>query len=181
MRPGSVAAAHRAALNPLPVLEADGLRLEPLRVDHAEEMAAALDDTRLHTWIGGGPATVEQLRTRYARQVRGRSEDGRQAWLSWVVRSARDGAALRYVQATVEVGDDGPVAHLAWVVGAPHQGAGVGRRAAAPVMAWLRSTGVSCFVADVHPDHAASQAVARALGMRETGEVVDGEDRWATQ
>lgn len=168
-----------AALNPPPALDADGLRLEPLHVDHAEEMATVLDDTRLHTWTGGGPATVEQLRARYARQVRGRSEDGRQAWLNWVVRSTRDGAALGYVQATVEVGDDRPVAHLAWVVGVPHQGAGVGRRAAAPMLAWLRSKGVSRFVADVHPSHAASRAIVRALGMRETGEVVDGEDRWA--
>lgn len=168
-----------AALDRPPLLDADGLHLEPLRVDHAQEMAAVLDDSRLHTWTGGEPATVEQLRSRYARQVRGRSEDGRQAWLNWVARSA-DGAALGYVQATVEAGDDGPVAHLAWVVGVPHQGAGVATRAAAPVLAWLRSCGVSRFVADVHPGHAASRGVASALGMQETGEVVDGEDRWAT-
>lgn len=36
------------------------------------------------------------------------------------------------------------------------------------------------WVADVHPDHAASQAVARSLGLVASGEVVDGEDRWVS-
>ena len=79
----------------------------------------------------------------------------------------------------VRSADDGaPVAHLAWVVGVPHQGAGVATRAAASMVAWLRSRGVEHLVADVHPDHAASQAVARSLGLVRSGEVVDGEERW---
>lgn len=168
-----------AALHPAPVLTVDGLSLEPLRVDHAEEMAVVLDDTRLHTFTGGRPAGVEQLRARYARQVRGRSADGRQAWLNWVLRSTEDGGALGYVQATIDAADVAPTARLAWVVGVPHQGAGVARRAAAPVVAWLRSKGVGRFVADVHPGNTASRAVTRALGMQESGEVVDGEGRWS--
>lgn len=168
-----------AALDAPPALDADGIVLEPLRVDHAPEMTAVLDDTRLHRWVGGGPATVEQLHARYARQVRGRSADGRQAWLNWVVRST-DGAALGYVQATVEAGDGTATAHVAWVVGIPHQGAGAATRAAASMVGWLRSCGVERFVADVHPGNVPSRAVARALGMRESGEVVDGEDRWST-
>jgi hypothetical protein len=42
---------------------------EPLRVEHAEEMARALGDPRLHIYVGGQPATPEQLRERYRRQV----------------------------------------------------------------------------------------------------------------
>ena len=34
-------------------------------------------------------------------------------------------------------------------------------------------------VADVHPEHTASQRVAQAIGLTPTDEVVDGEDRWA--
>ena len=184
-----------AALHPAPVLAADGLRLEPLRVGHAEEMASVLDDARLHTWIGGSPAGVERLRAQYAVQTRGRSADGRQVWLNWVVRSTDDGAALGYVQATVDLGPapaegtgaggddeeaDAPVAHVAWVVGVPHQGAGVATRAAAAMVAWLRSRGVERFVADVHPGNAASQAVARSLGLVASDEVVDGEVRWVS-
>ncbi|MGZ4602692.1 MAG: GNAT family N-acetyltransferase [Kineosporiaceae bacterium] len=38
------------------------LDLEPLRVEHAEEMAPLLDDPELHRFIGGEPARLEQLR-----------------------------------------------------------------------------------------------------------------------
>ncbi len=34
-------------------------------------------------------------------------------------------------------------------------------------------------VADVHPEHTASQRVAQAIGLAPTDEVVDGEVRWA--
>ena len=182
-----------SALRPAPVLDTDRLRLEPLAVGHAEEMASVLDDARLHTYTGGEPLDLGRLRAQYAVQTRGRSEDGRQAWLNWVLRSTRDGAALGYVQATVDlgadpaactaedgVGADEPVAHLAWVVGVAHQGAGVATRAAAAMVGWLRSRGVERFVADVHPDHAASQAVARSVGLVESDEVVDGEVRWVS-
>ena len=58
------------------VIETEPLRLEPLRVDHAVEMAAVLDDERLHAFIGGRPATLEELRARYVQLVAGRSADG---------------------------------------------------------------------------------------------------------
>ena len=46
--------------------------LEPLRVEHADEMVAVLDDPQLHTYIGGGaPATLDELTATYARQVVG--------------------------------------------------------------------------------------------------------------
>lgn len=33
-------------------------------------------------------------------------------------------------------------------------------------------------VADIHPDHAASINLARALGLAPTDQVIDGEIRW---
>ncbi len=176
------------------VLAADGLTLEPLRVDHAGEMAAVLDDQRLHTFTGGSPPSGAGLRRRYAAQVRGRSGDGRQTWLNRVVRDDETGLALGYVQATLvgsrvagdlggtgdAGGSAGPVGHLAWVVGADHQGRVVASRAAVAMADWLRSRGVTAHVADVHPDHSASQAVARRVGLHRSDEVVDGEERWTS-
>jgi hypothetical protein len=43
---------------------------------------------------------------------------------------------------------------------------------------WLRGRGGRRFVAHVHPDHAASSAVARHLGLAATDERRDGEVRW---
>lgn len=86
---------------------------------------------------------------------------------------------LGYVQAT-GVADGGVLtAHLAWVVGVPHQGTGVATAAATLMASWLGEQTVERLVADVYPEHVASRAVARALGMTRTDEVVDGEVRWA--
>ncbi len=63
-------------------LSSDRLDLEPLRPEHADEMAPLLDDAALHTFIGGVPATPDELRGRYTRQVVGRSPDGSQRWLN---------------------------------------------------------------------------------------------------
>src|SRR5687767_7576001 len=118
------------------------LTLEPLRVGHAEEMAGLLDDPGLHAFIGGRPAGVGELRSRYERQVGGRSADGTEGWFNWVARERRTGAAVGTVQATLR--DEGGlrVADLAWVVAAPHQGQGYATEAAAAMAGWLRRHGV---------------------------------------
>jgi RimJ/RimL family protein N-acetyltransferase len=156
----------------------DRLALDPLRVADAEELAPLLDDQALHAYIGGRPDTVEELRRRYRRQVAGRSPDGSACWLNWVVRRRDSGAAVGTVQATVTTQDDRAVAEVAWVVAAPHQRRGYAREAAAEMVRWLRQGGVELVVAHADPGHAASIAVARALGLQPTEQVVDGEVRW---
>jgi RimJ/RimL family protein N-acetyltransferase len=158
-------------------LRTDRLDLEPLRVDHADDMAPVLDDPRLHVFIGGTPPDARNVRERY-RQLVGGSPDHMEQWLNWVIRRRDDGAALGYVQATVIQEPDGLAAEVAWVVGTTHQGQGYAREAAQAMTAWLRDEGVTRLVAHIHPDHAASQAVARAVGMVPTTTVVDGEIRW---
>jgi RimJ/RimL family protein N-acetyltransferase len=150
------------------------LDLEPLRVDHAAEAAAALSDARLHTFIGGEPATEDELRDRYSRQVAGHSPDGGETWLNWMLRRRDTGELVGTVQATVT----GSTADLAWVVAVPHQGQGYAREAALAIRTELLRTGVVTFTAHIHPDHSASAGIARALGMTPTDAVVDGETRW---
>jgi RimJ/RimL family protein N-acetyltransferase len=91
-----------------------------------------------------------------------------------MLRRRDTGALVGTVQATVSDG----TAELAWIVAVPHQGRGYAREAALAVRDALRATGVVRFVAHVHPDHAASAAVARGLGLSSTGTVVDGEIEW---
>ena len=161
-----------------PVLETDRLVLEPLRVEHAEEMALVLSDEALHEFIGGRPESVDELRARYRRQARGVSDDGDEQWFNWVLRR-RDTASLAgTVQATVLRDGDRVVAEVAWVVGIDYQGVGLAREAAVAMALWLRSQGATVLVAHVHPDHAASAGVARALGLRPTDVVEDNETRW---
>ncbi|MBC8091625.1 MAG: GNAT family N-acetyltransferase [Pseudonocardia sp.] len=135
-------------------------------------MAPLLDDPALHAFTGGTPATLGELRERYGRQVVGTSPDGSERWLNWIVRGG--GTAVGYVQATLIAEH----ADLAWVIGTAHQGRGYAREAAEAVVTWLREQGVERLVAHIHPDHTASQSVARALNLTPTATLVDGELRW---
>lgn len=161
-------------------LRASRLDLEPLRADHAAELAPLLDDIALHTFIGGRPLTAVELRERYARLERGVSPGGTEDWLNWVLRRRDDGVAVGTVQATVRSAGDAPVADVAWVVATAYQGEGYAAEAARTVLAWLREQGVDDVLASVHPDHEASQRVARAIGLVPTAVMVDGETRWQT-
>lgn len=159
-------------------IETGRLTLEPLRVGHAAELAPLLADPALHEYIGGQPASPEELRERYRRQSAGRSPDGREGWLNWVVRDRASGAAVGTVQATVGGAADRPTAELAWVIGTPHQRRGYAGEAAAAMADWLHRHGVRELTAHVHPAHRASVRVAERLGLAATGIVVDGETRW---
>jgi RimJ/RimL family protein N-acetyltransferase len=162
-------------------LDTERLVLEPLRVDHAEEMAPLLGDARLYEFTGGRPPTLDELRGRYARQAAGRSPDGMERWLNWIARRREDGQAVGFVQASVSEDPDPVTAVLAWVVGVRFQGRGYAREAAGAVLQALESAGVPRLVAYIHPEHAASMAVARALGLAPTDARVDGEVVWESQ
>src|SRR3954469_25143976 len=99
-------------------------------------MVPVLSDPALYDFTGGEPPTVQGLRRQYRLQAAGRSADGSQQWLNWVVRRREDERLVGYVQATVssgeageagegdEGGTAGQVAEVAWVVGTAFQGRG---------------------------------------------------------
>lgn len=139
-------------------------------------MVGVLADPALYAFTGGEPPSEASLRRRYERQVVGRSPDGSQEWLNWIVRDA-DGVAVGYAQATVT--EDGARGEVAWVIGTPWQSRGYAGEAAAAVVEWLTRRGVTGVTAHVHRDHAASRAVARRAGLTPTDDVHDGEQLWA--
>jgi RimJ/RimL family protein N-acetyltransferase len=172
-------------LSPTPELSASGLGserivLEPLRIEHADELGPVVLDPSLHRFIGGAPPTPDEFRARIERQVRGRSPDGRSRWLNWVVRSRDDGEALGRVQATVTGSGKGLEAEVAWVIGAAHQGQGVAKEAAGLMAGWLSRGGVDTLVARIHPAHEASMAVGRSIGLLPTETMIDGEVLWSS-
>jgi RimJ/RimL family protein N-acetyltransferase len=152
------------------------LDLLPLQVEHAAEMAAVLGDPALHTFIGGAPETPEGLLARYERLVAGPS-DPTVSWLNWVVSLRAEGRLTGTLQATITSETIGSVAEIAWVIGTGWQGRGIATEAARGLVGWLDDK-ADVLIAHVHPDHAASAAVAAACGLVPTDEVVDGEIRW---
>ena len=151
----------------------DRLVLTPLDVADAAEMVAVLSDRDLYAFMGGEPPTMDQLQERYRRQSASSPREA-ETWHNWVIRL--DGTAIGFVQATVL----GGVADLAWVVGTRWQGLGYGTEASKAMRDWLAGRGVARFSAHIHPNHAASNAVAVNLDLRPTGQVDDdGEMIWA--
>ncbi|MFF0743665.1 GNAT family N-acetyltransferase [Streptomyces sp. NPDC004111] len=170
------AVAHRAVPHP-EAITTDRLDLLPLALEYAPEMAKVLADPALHTFTGGVPLCEDALRARYERQLRGAPDPGTD-WLNWVVRLRGEGRLTGTVQATVT----GEVAELAWVVGTDWQGRGIATEAAAGLAGRLAARpGIRELRAHIHPGHRASQAVARALGLRPTDTVLDGEVRWTRE
>jgi RimJ/RimL family protein N-acetyltransferase len=159
------------------ILEGNGLTLVPLRVSDAAEMSGVLSSPELYEFTGGRPPTEAELTERYRRQVVGTSPGGDAAWLNWVVRVS--GTAVGYVQATVPLDGAYRSAELAWVIGQRWQGRGLAGAAAEMVAGWLVSQGIGVLRASIAEGHAASEAVARRIGLRETDEVTDdGERLW---
>lgn len=152
------------------------LLLEPLEPAHAAEMVALLDEPELHRYVGGQPLLLEELQHRYEHQARGRSDDGSERWFNWIIRDRGSGAALGYVQASVEVSSG--AADVAWVIGSRYQGRGHAREAASAMLSWLGGKGVTDVTAHIHPANGASATVARAIGLAPTSTIVDGEVRW---
>jgi oligo-1,6-glucosidase len=152
------------------------LMMAPMTVADGEAMVAVLADPALYRFTGGGPPTLDELRTRYRRQVVGRSADGTEQWFNWVARRRDDGEAVGYLQVTLTRA--GSTAELAWVIGTGWQARGYATEGARAVAAWALGRGVVELQAHIHPQHLASEAVARGLGMTVTDVEVDGERRW---
>lgn len=162
-----------------PALQTERLSLEPLWLDHAEEMAPLLADPRLHEFTGGEPPSLEYLRETYRTRLSAGTVGGR-CWCNWVLRHRESGLVVGGVQAEVTGGGDGLVAEIAWIVGREHQRRGYGREAAGAMLAWLRAVGVAHVVGDIHERNEPSIALARALGLVPTDEPTepDGDVRW---
>jgi RimJ/RimL family protein N-acetyltransferase len=137
-------------------------------------MVGVLDDVRLHTFMGGCPLTLPELRERYVKLISG-SLDETQTWLNWVIRAIDSHEALGTMQATV-VAD---TADIAWVVGVRWQSQGFATEATRGLVAWLVSQGVRTVRANIHPGHVASERVAERAGLAPTSRWLDGERVWS--
>ena len=158
------------------VLETPRLLLTPLRVEDADEMVTVLDDVRLHAFIGGQPAALDDLRDRYRTLLAGPA-DGGEIWLNWIVRLRDPRTAVGTMQATISPGPP-PVASVAWTVGVPWQRRGIATEAARALVGWLRESGVDDITANIRPDHVASARVAARAGLEPTDDVDAGEVVW---
>jgi RimJ/RimL family protein N-acetyltransferase len=156
------------------------LKVVPLHVKDAEEMAGVLGDKRLYEFIGGRPTTISEVRDRYRRLVAG-SSDPDEVWLNWIVRRRPDSQPIGTVQATLTTREGQSTAKVAWVVGVDWQNQGFASEAVRALVDWLRQHGSDKVIASIHPDHQASAIVATRAGLQPTDECAEGEQVWCAR
>ena len=116
------------------IIRTDRLILTPLKVAHASAMFEGLLDPGSYAFLPDVPLTdVAALAARYERLERGRSPDGREIWLNWVIGFVDVPELGGYVQFTVQ-----PYARralVAYFVFAAHRQQGIAREAVAAALA----------------------------------------------
>jgi RimJ/RimL family protein N-acetyltransferase len=159
------------------VIGTERLLLTPLRPEDADEMVGVLGDPRLYEFTGGRPATLAELRERYALLAAGSGRPD-EVWRNWIVRRRADVRPVGTVQATRVRRRGEWTATIAWVVGVGWQRQGFASEATIGLIGWLRRQGVREVYAHIHPDHQASTRVAVRAGLEPTNAEVEGERVW---
>jgi [ribosomal protein S5]-alanine N-acetyltransferase len=139
------------------------ITLEPRTAAHAEELFAVLSEQRLYEFLDEDPPpSVEALRQKFARGETGKSPDGSEHWLNWVVRDeARQVAG--YVQATILANSE---TYIAYVIASSHWGRGLAYRAADQMLRILAAEfGVKTFFAVAERENGRSIRLAARLGF----------------
>jgi len=154
-------------------LETARLVLEPLLPEHADKLYPSLREPDLYEFLDDEPpVTASVLEERYRRWSKGRSADGREIWLNWAARVRGTDEYVGWFQSTV-VGDEAQIAYLVFV---PYQRQGYAREASEAVIHHLTADlHVKVIRATADAKNAASIALAKSLGLRETGSVEDGD------
>jgi RimJ/RimL family protein N-acetyltransferase len=158
-----------------PVIHTARLELRQIRKEDAVMMFDVLNDPLLYTFTSDAPPpSIGALAEIYERRELGKSPDGNEIWLNWLLFEKNLKRPIGYVQASVTISH----ADLAWVVGTRWQSRGYATEAATAMIDWLKRIGVGQFRACIHPDHMASQTVAKNIGLYRTENIEKGEEVW---
>jgi RimJ/RimL family protein N-acetyltransferase len=152
------------------------LKLIPVASHHAEDMFPVLAEPALYHFTGGlPPKDMESVQRWFSDLETRKSPDGTQQWLTWIVHLKTQNACIGYVQATVTEAE----ADIAWLIGTNWQGEGYAKEAVAMLVSWLREQRIKRLTAHIHPNHKASQWVAKSVGFFCTDACHEGEEVWA--
>ena len=149
------------------MIETRNLRLERLRKSHAALVFDPLSDARLYALMPEEqPQSLEALEKRYAFLEPGKSPDGREHWLNWIIVDRRTGHPFGTFQATVR--DDAP-SDIAYIVFSAYWRRGVAREAGMGVVEHIFERYPTPLVAaNMDTRNTASIKLAESLGFERT-------------
>lgn len=154
-------------MNATPQLRTERLDFEPVRVAHAYEIWAQLDDERMWRYFPQlRPKAIGDLRALYAKWERGSSDAG-EVWWNWLCRDRASGDLAAAMQATIML--DERLAYVAYAVYVRHQRKGLGREAVPAIVECVRETfGITRFRAVMDIRNEPSYRLAESLGFTRT-------------
>jgi len=167
-------------VEPDPAITTARLVLSRIAPDDVDELVQMLLNPALYHYIGDAPATAAAAGERVGRWLRG-SADPDALWINYVARRRDDGRLVGLAQATVRRagGSRFGACEIAYLVDPPAQGRGFGKEMMRGFCAELRKTlSPAEFIAHIYPGHAASEGIAKAVGLAPTADRVDGERVW---
>ena len=145
-------------------IESATLRLEPLAVAHAAEMFGPMSAAAIYAYLPEDPPdSITSLQQRYVQLERGRSANGRERWLNWIVRLGSGPCAV-YVHATVHPGS---TADFAFVFAPEHWGRGIATEACRAALPRLSGFAVRTVFATVDSRNSRSIRLLERLGFGE--------------
>ncbi len=151
---------------PQPVIrtrfQTERLNAVPVTAEHAALMTPLLNDPSIHEFLNGGIETEHELRTRYRFLEGGRSRDGSQLWLTWIL-FLRSGEPIGFVEASVV---EPEMFYLAYVLIPTYWRQGYGSEASRALIEHVfTSYEVERAVVEMDVPNRSSVALAESLGF----------------
>lgn len=147
-----------------PSFESARLRGEPVERRHAAEMVHVLRDPLVFRYVSGQPPCLSELEARYGFLRGGRSPDGTECWLTWILIERESGRAVGFTQASVL---EGSHFHVGYVVGRDDWRRGFAKEAVRAMLdAVFAAYRVERAIIEVDARNAPSIALAERLGFR---------------
>jgi RimJ/RimL family protein N-acetyltransferase len=156
------------------------LRAEPVEPRHAAAMAELLADPRIYHYLPSDPPTRAYLEQQYDYLTSGKSPDGAEHWLTWILLPRNgeqdDGGQkpIGYVQATIKTINQPEVVTIAYVIAPAQWRRGLAREATAAMLDTIFAHyDVRCVIAEMNTRNEASIRLAESLGFRRVDTVLD--------
>ncbi|MDD9939652.1 MAG: GNAT family N-acetyltransferase [Myxococcales bacterium] len=143
------------------------LTAQPVVKQHAAVMAEVLRDPLTYRFLEEGPPSVSKLERQYEFLAGGKSPDGTEHWLTWILIPKDQTTPIGFVQATVREPD---TVHVAYLLAPAAWRKGYGYEAVSGMLEVVFARyDVARAVAEMDTRNVASIGLVEALGFRHAG------------